>query len=58
MGGKIEVSMIDNFIDGGAVPNYFEKLKIIRNIKILDDFMGHMEPGKYKITISVEKLEG
>ena len=55
--GMMKVSFIDTFINGHSNPNYFSGNNWLRDIAVVDGFMDHQEPGDYKITLIIEKVE-
>lgn len=54
---KIVFEDMDDFIDGISKPNRFVKYDVLREIKQIDKCMNYQEPGKYKITITIEEAD-
>lgn len=55
---KIIFEDVDNFNEGGDFINSFEKYKALREIREIDKMMEFQQPGKYRVTIIIEELDG
>lgn len=55
---KIYIEIEDMFYNCvSGSPSYFKKCSCLRQLKVIDDYMSHQQPGKYKITISIEQID-